>query len=118
MKKLLVIILFSISTLSCEKNYLIPEKEIPDWLKSEIKVSEQRIQDNPKCLSAWGAWTRSEWQNEYYFEYINPLSSFLCGPISQKGDTLNIYTGTAYLDYGKERCCTHYVWKGPLFKEF
>jgi hypothetical protein len=40
MKKLLIpLILVSISTLSCEKDNLIPKKDIPDWLKENIKVT-------------------------------------------------------------------------------
>jgi len=117
MKKLLIITLLSISILSCKKDYLIPESEIPDWLKSQIKVSEQKIKEDPSKMPAYGAWVRFNWKNDYYFEYSNPLSSYIGGPISFDGDTLKI-SDPLLMDYSKEKCCMRYVWKGPGFKDY
>jgi hypothetical protein len=118
MKKAIFIFSVSFAILSCEKDYLIPKKDIPDWLRTQIEILDQKIKDDPSKMSSFGAWIRFEWKNDYYFEYSNPLSSYIGGPISFQGDTLNIFTDPLAMDYSKDKCCKRYVWKGPKYKEY
>ena len=118
MRKSALIFFFSLVFFSCEreKNYLIPENEIPEWLQVKINQDEQIIKDSPQLMNAYGAWLRYKWQYEYYFEYQNVLSESLPKPISANGDTLHFYIFDANTDYYKEKCCAQYVWKGPDYK--
>jgi hypothetical protein len=110
-------LVLSIIFFSCEKDYLIPDKEVPEWLKTKINQDEQIIRDSPQLMNAYGAWLRYKWQSEDYFEYHNELSSSLPQPISEKGDTLNFYVTDSTTDYYKEKCCKQYVWKAPEYKD-
>ncbi|MFA5818250.1 MAG: hypothetical protein WC854_03105 [Bacteroidales bacterium] len=118
MRKIALMFTFSLIFFSCEKDYLIPKNEVPEWLKTKIKQDEQIIKDSPQSWINYGAWQRYKWQNEYYFEYHNTLSSSLPKPISTNGDTLHIYAFDINTDYAKEKCCKQYVWKAPEYKEY
>ena len=98
---------------SCEKEDLVPEGEWPQWLKENIEMHEQSIKENPKAMAGIAAWKRTEWRQEYYYEYINLLLSSMQRPISHSGDTLDVFVGDMDSDYHKEKCCSIYVWKGP-----
>jgi hypothetical protein len=117
MKKFALIFILSFFFISCEKDYLIPNKEVPDWLKTIISQEEQIIKDSPQLMNSFGAWLRYNWQNDYYFEYHNVLSSSLPRVISSKGDTLNFYATDANTDYFKKKCCKEYVWKAPKYED-
>ncbi len=104
--------------ISCEKDYLIPSNEIPDWLKLKIDQDEQFYKDNTRSMVAYGCWVRFSWQSEYYFEYHNILSSSSPRAISYDRDTLKILANDINTDYCKEKCCKEYVWKGPKFKYY
>ena len=117
MKKLALMFFFSLMFFSCKKDYLIPDREVPDWLKAKISQDEQIIKDSPQLMNSYGARLRYTWQNEYYFEYSNVLSSSLPRPISVKGDTLQIYATDINTDYYKEKCCRQYVWKAPEYED-
>ena len=118
MKKLSLMLLIPILLFSCEKDdYLISNKEIPAWLKTKISQDEEIIKDSPQSYLNYGAWIRYSWQDEYYFEYQNYLSSSLPQPISAKGDTLNFYVFETNTDYYKEKCCKEFVWEAPGFKD-
>jgi hypothetical protein len=117
MKTIALIITFSLALLSCKKTLPdVPETEIPVWLKTKISQDEVRIQQNPQYMTSWGAWIRYKWQNTYYFEYHNVLSSSSIAPVSESGDTL--YYGATNLKYYNEKCCKQYVWRAPNYKEF
>lgn len=118
MKKFSLLLIFSLIFFSCEKEYLISENEVPDWLKDHISQAEKSIKENPKGFHSYAAWIRFKWQEEYYFEYHNMASSFLIMPISATGDTLHFSPGATSTNYDKEKCCRQYVWKGPNYKEF
>jgi hypothetical protein len=118
MKKLVLMFSFTLMFISCEKDYLVPEKEVPDWLKTKISQDEQAIKDSPKYMTSYGCWLRYSWQNEYYFEYHNVVSSSSPRAISFKGDTLHIWANDINTDYCKEKCCKQYVWKAPKYKEY
>lgn len=117
LKNLSLLLILSLVFFSCEKEYLIPENEVPEWLKSQISQAEKSIKENPKGWHAYGAWIRYKWQEEYYFEYHNMASSSLIMPISATGDTLHFSPGDISTEYYKEKCCRQYVWKGPDYKE-
>jgi len=108
-------ICLAIFAFSCEKEYLVPEDELPDWLLDQIELYEQTIADNPKSSYAWSSWIRYEWNSEYYYEFWNLLSSTFPNPISHARDTLDISQVDADTDYFKEKCCGAYVWKGPNY---
>jgi hypothetical protein len=117
MKKISLMLFISIMLFSCEKDdYLIPTKDVPVWLKTKISQDELSIQQNPNKSASWGAWLRYKWQNEYYFEYHNIVSSSTVAPISVSGDTL--YYGATNMTYYKEKSDKQYVWKGPNYIEF
>lgn len=117
MKKIALMLLFSIVFLSCEKTLPdVSKDEIPDWLKNRISNNEQIIARNPKYILAWGAWVRYKWQSEYYFEYNNLLWATTIAPVSETGDTL--YQGATNMEYYNQKCCKQYVWRGPLYKEY
>lgn len=110
--------LMALLLVSCDKEYLVPERELPQWLKDNIEMLEQNIADNPKSMAKISAWMRTEWKHEYYYEYYNPLLSSMPRPISHSGDTLDVWIGDMDSDYFKEKCCSVYVWKGPDYKEY
>jgi len=107
MRKLVLLFTFSLIFFSCEKDYLIP-----------IKQEEQIIKESPHLMNAYGAWLRYKWQNEYYFEYHNFLSSSSSIPVKANGDSLNIHTDDINTDYCKEKCCKQFVWKAPKYKDY
>jgi hypothetical protein len=117
MKKILLMVLISGMLISCEKAYLIPDNEVPDWLKSDIKTQEQIMHDNPSSCIYYGAWLRYSWQDEYYFEYHCSCSSSSPRAISTKGDTLHIWANDVTTDYYKEKCCRQLVWKAPKYED-
>ena len=119
MKRILIVFFFSLLLFSCEKTLPdVPDNEIPAWLKTRISLDEQIIQDNPKYMASWGAWIRYKWQNDYYFEYYNILSSTTIVPISEMGDSLNKSANEINMKYYNEKCCRQYVWRAPNYKEY
>ncbi len=112
MKKTIVLILLTLAMWSCEKDNPGLIDDIPDWLRTQISVLEQEIKADPSSLIAYTAWVRYKWKKEYYFEYINPPSSFGSLPVCSDGKNLD----SAICDiYEKEKCCMKYVWKGPKY---
>jgi hypothetical protein len=111
------LILLTLFLSSCEKEYLVPESEVPQWLKQSIQEDEQSIKENPRGMAAMGAWKRAKWNQVYYYEYHNPLLSSMPRPISHSGDTLEVWVGDIDTDYYKEKCCLSWVWKGPDFTD-
>jgi hypothetical protein len=118
MRKIALLFVFSLIFFSCEKDYFIPSDEVPDWLNTKISQDEQTIKDNPKYMASYGAWLRYAWQNEYYFEYHNVLSSSSPRAISTNGDTLKIWANDINTDYCREKCCKAFVWKAPKYIEY
>lgn len=110
-----LLILSTLLLCSCEKVYLVPESELPQWLKTDIQEAEQSIKENPKGWPAMGAWVRTRWDEAYFYEYHNPVLSSMPRPISHSGDTLDMWVGDTSTDYNKEKCCNTYVWKGPKY---
>jgi len=117
MKKLALLFTVLFFLFSCEKDYLVPNKEVPDWLKIKISQAEKSIKADPKGLTAYSAWIRFKWQNEYYFEYDAYASSASPLAISTAQDTLRLNPWDTTTDYYKEKCCKQLIWKGPKYTE-
>lgn len=102
--------------LSCEKkaDFLIPESEIPNWLKTKIVSDESTLKSNPESSISISAWIRYEYGGDYYYEFINLLSS--AGPMVFKSDSTEFnYREVNFFDYQSGKCCKRYVWKGPSY---
>jgi hypothetical protein len=117
MKKTALLIAISLFLFSCEKDYLVPKKEVPDWLKTKISEAEKLIKEDPKGLTAYSAWIRYKWADEYYFEYNAGASSSSPKAISTTQDTLRLNPWDTTTAYYKERCCRKIIWKGPKYSE-
>jgi hypothetical protein len=117
MKKLALLFTFSLFLFSCEKDYLVPKKEVPEWLRTKISQDEKKIKDSPLGITSYGAWIRYQWQNENSFEYFNPLSSESPKAYSTNGETLSVSPWDTTTAYYKEKCCRQIIWKGPKYSE-
>jgi hypothetical protein len=117
MKKLLVLFTISFLLSACEKDYLVPSNEVPEWLKERIAEDEATIKEDPKLMPNYGAWIRYEFNNERYYEYDNPLSSLSRNPYSETGVRVNTME-EPYVDYWDNKCCEIFVWKAPRYKEY
>jgi hypothetical protein len=117
MKKFILSISILFFLLSCEKDYLIPDKDVPGWLKEKIIYDENAIKETPKISLNYGCWIRYNWNGVFYFEYHNVLSSSLASPKSFDGEELIFTYMDANTDYYKEKCCKQYVWKAPKYNE-
>jgi hypothetical protein len=58
MKKIVLMLFISIMFISCGKDYLVLDKEVPEWLKSKINQDEQMMHDYPSSCLYYGAWLR------------------------------------------------------------
>jgi hypothetical protein len=117
MKILSFLFVFFLVLTSCEKkDVLVPGNEIPGWLKDQIQDYNLALQQNPKNLPiSVRAWIRYKWNNEYYFELNDMLSSTFAYPISFDQDTLKVCPVCSGTDYYDHKCCKQYVWKGDNF---
>jgi hypothetical protein len=116
MKILLNITSLILLFISCEKqsDYLIPDSEVPDWLKVRITADKKILESDPQSSLNISAWTRNEYKGNFYFEFINLLSSSMPRVYRFDG-TEFIYTDTGFMDYQSGKCCKRYVWKGPSY---
>ena len=117
MKRLILLFAFFLFLSSCEKkDVLVPENEIPIWLKNQIKSYELELQQNPDQFVASGiAWIRYKWNGKYYFELRNMISSTFAYPISFDQDTLKVCPVCLGTDYHDNKCCKQFAWKGPHY---
>ena len=116
MKKLLIFFTITLLLSACEKDYLVPSNEVPEWLKERIAEDEATIKEDPKLMPNYGAWIRYEFNNESYYEYDNPLSSLSRNPYSEAGVRVNTME-QPYIEYWDNKCCEIFVWKAPKYKE-
>jgi hypothetical protein len=116
MKHCIIVFLIFLFIASCEKSsdYLIPGSEVPEWLKARITQDEKTLESDPRSSLGISAWMRTEYKGDYYFEFINMLSSSFPQPYNFDG-TLFHYTDSGFIEYQSGKCCTKYVWKGPSF---
>ncbi len=117
MKKLIIgfVIILTYSLVGCEKDFLVPKKELPKWLIESIKADEKEIAKGEKSTVGAGSWKRTEWNGEYFYEYFNGLNSYMSKVRTHDGGTLDVYVGVSdpNIPYTSEKCCSKCVWKGP-----
>lgn len=89
------------------------EEELPQWLINKIEKDENEIKANDQIWYASGKWIKTKWNNIYWYEYTNVLSSIASGPISHSGDTLDFYNNFLFKQYNSEKRCQSLIWKGP-----
>ena len=99
---------------SCNNDYLIPNRNVPDWLKERIAADEKAINEDPKSNLNIAAWIRYEYQKQYYFEYHNMISSAFPPVYSFEGELFN-FTDEIFADYMDNKCCMKDVWKGDYY---
>ncbi len=100
---------------SCQKEYLVPAREVPGWLKERIAADEQVIQEDPTLMAGYGAWKRYEFRGDMYYEYINLLSSKYPDTFNENGQAVNTVDGSCQ-EYWDEKCCGTYIWKAPGYQ--
>lgn len=111
MKTIMLFLLPAILLVSCEKDYLVPSNEVPGWLKDRIAETEQEIQSNPKSALDICAWVRYTYKGDYYYEWINLLSSTWPHLYNQKGEMMTFST-MDFEKYWEGKCCKQFIWKG------
>lgn len=116
MKRVLLLLLPVIMLTSCEKQFLVPSGDVPVWLKEMIREAEAGEPASPMLGSSFGAWVRYKYEGEYYFEWINPVSSFFPPVYDWHGNTFS-FDNAIYSDYQNGKCCKKYVWKGSEFPD-
>lgn len=117
MRKLSLLIIVFFCLVSCEKNGLVPDNEIPNWLKERIAQDEAKINSDPMSGLDIGAWVRYKFEGEFYFEYKNALSSAGLHLYSETGDQV-IASELWWWKYRYNKCCKKYVWKGPSYIDY
>lgn len=114
MKRIILLFFLVFIIGSCEKAKIESNPEVPNWLKDKIVHDEEVIKSNPQSGLDIAAWIRYYYKNNFYFEYVNLLSS--AGPRTYRYDgTEFIYTENNFFDYQSKKCCRYYVWKGPSY---
>jgi hypothetical protein len=116
MKRLFLILICSFSLLSCERELLIPNSEVPDWLKDRIAHDEALIRDSPQSGLDIAAWIRYKYEGKYFFEYLNLLSSAFPSIYTYEGMRA-MSNPDEYQAFSLKRCCKQYVWKGKSYFE-
>ena len=114
MKKIMLLLLPAMMLVSCEKNYLVPDGEVPSWLKDRIAETEKEIQSNPKSGLDICAWVRYTYKGDYYYEWINLLSSTWPHLYNHKGEWMTLST-MEIEKYRDEKCCKQFIWKGSNY---
>ena len=56
MRKIIILLILSFLSFSCDKENLVPASEIPDWLKDIITQNETILNVNEKSPIAITAW--------------------------------------------------------------
>jgi hypothetical protein len=116
MKRIIILFSFALLILSCEKVKIVPNPEIPNWLQDRIAHDEEIIKSSPQSGLDIAAWIRYYYDGNYYFEYLNLLSS--AGPPTYNYEgTQIIFNQDTYLAYKSNRCCKYYIWKGSSYFE-
>ena len=119
MKKILYFITIALMITSCEKwpDFLIPSSEVPKWLKERISNDEEIIKSNPQSGLDVAAWIRYKYDEKYFFEYRNGLSSSGPKVYNYDGDQVT-FDQESYLIFETEKCCKEFVWKGPSYIDY
>lgn len=116
MKILLHFLLPAVLLISCERQYLLPADEVPGWLKTRIAEIEDEIKANQTSALNICAWIRYEFNDQYYFEWHNLLSSSF-PPVYNADGEMMTYSWDSADEYQKAKCCKKFVWKGSSWKD-
>lgn len=116
MKKIILLLFPVLLLVSCEKNYLVPADEVPSWLKERIAEAEKEISSNPQSLMDICAWVRYSYKGDYYYEWINPISSAWPQLYNKQGELMN-FGSIDIAKYWDEKCCKRFIWKGSKYIE-
>jgi hypothetical protein len=119
MKKFFALVAFCLLIVSCEKapNLLLPSSEVPDWIQKRISSDEKKIASNPQSGLDVAAWIRYKFQDDYYFEYRNAISSAGPEKYDYNGNKI-LLTQEPYTHFEAEKCCKSFVWKGPNYIDY
>ncbi len=113
MKRIIFLFSLALIILSCEKAKIEPNPEIPNWLKERIVQDEETLKSNPNSALNVSAWIRYTYSGNYYFEFVNLLSSM--GPQIYKQDgTTFFYTDKNFSGYQSEKCCRSIYLERPF----
>ncbi|HCM60261.1 MAG TPA: hypothetical protein DIS74_07800 [Bacteroidales bacterium] len=115
MKRVLLLLLPIMLLTACEKQYLVPSDEVPSWLKEMIREAEEGESNPPMYGSDFGAWVRYKYDGNYFFEWINPVSSSFPPVYNLEGNPVMEQMVDAPYQNGK--CCKKYIWKGSAFPD-
>ena len=114
MKTLILTLTIAFCLIACTKDpFLIPSSEIPEWLQEKITQDEKTLKANPESPPSITAWIRYKYNNSYYFEYHNLISS--SGPRCYDFNGNIINDPTFFQSYNSNKCCMQYVWKGSNY---
>ncbi len=111
MKKIIILLLFSFMSFSCEKENLVPATEIPNWLKDRIAQDEKDIESGNRPDLENAALVRFIYLENYYFEYHNLVRSSLYQIYDWDGKS-HPFNQEELTKYEIEKCCKQYPWKG------
>jgi len=114
MKKILLLLMPALLLISCEKSYLVPAAQVPEWLEDRIAETEKEIRSNPKSGLDICAWVRYTYEDDYYYEWINLLSSHWPHLYNQKGELMTFDSMDIHRYYD-EKCCKKFIWKGANY---
>jgi len=112
MKKVIIPFVLSLIMFSCEKDKIATD-DIPDWLMVRIAEDESKIAADARSGLDIAAWIRYEYRGNFYYEYVNQLSSSGPKVYNRNGDLINY--GIPYMDYMAGKCCKKYIWKGSAY---
>jgi len=116
MKRITLIISLALIIISCENDQYVRDSDIPAWLKERIASDEEIIAENPQSGLDIAAWIRYKYNESYYFEYLNLLSSSYHPVYNHQGEI--IADIDEYQKYSSRKCCKQFVWKGSAYIEF
>ena len=116
MKKSALLLALALFLISCEKDYLIPRKDVPSWLKDRIQQDEESLKSQPRSTLNVSAWVRYTYDANFYFEFVNLASSTLPQVFMQDGTEYKPSLQD-FSKYQSEKCCKLYIWKGPSYFE-
>lgn len=103
MKKLILIFIFSIALLSCERDNKYPDN--PDWLDAKISQMETLPYYAGTTVYAY------KWDREYYYLISIPLSScMMCEFYNYQGEKIN-WSEDKIADFQKNSKRLNIVWE-------
>ncbi|PKP33995.1 MAG: hypothetical protein CVU00_08765 [Bacteroidetes bacterium HGW-Bacteroidetes-17] len=123
MKKPLILLVLSLILISCEKKKdiqienLVPQSEIPVWLKEKITADIIASKTNQYSSIEISAWIRYKYEGNYFFENHNLLSSSFPPVYNFQGSIVPL-NEDPYLNYQNNKCCKQFVWKGSSYIDF